>query len=281
MRVLLGGVLVIAVSFGRADGQSGTIVYAAGASLDVEVPREMAEAQEVLEAMSRISFLLHFTPTQSLMVRGGARGDGGFSPAGFRATKATLDAFARILHAWFAADPNVLEKAYVEVEQSSGVKVLRSLSGDVYRVAAAVAPVEWRITEQQGEHLGYPVTRAVGEVGGDSVEAWFAPDIPVSAGPVLYGGLPGMILVLSLKQGQTAYAATEVVLEGVEDGLIRVPEEGEAISSEKLRSIISDQITDAISVFRDMTRWYHNVKCTVGRRDAFVQCLQVRGNPSR
>ena len=111
------------------------------------------------------------------------------------------------------------------IEGSSGVKLLSSLNGEVHRVGAGVAPVEWSITEQHAEHLGYHVTRAVGEVGGESAEAWFAPDIPVSAGSSLYGGLPGMILVLSLKQGRTTYSATEVALEGVEDGLIQVPEE--------------------------------------------------------
>ncbi len=281
MRALLASVLAIAVSFGRADGQSGTIVYAAGASLDVDVPREMAEALEVLEAMSRVSYLLHFTPTESLMVWDGAREDGAFSPAGFLATKTTLDAFALTLDAWLAAEPSILAKAYVEVEQSSGIKVLRSLSVDMYRVTAAVPPVEWRVTEQQGEHLGYRVTRAVGEVGRDSVEAWFAPDIPVSVGPALYGGLPGMILVLSLDQGRTVYAATEVALETVEDGLIQVPKEGESVSSEEFRSIINFQIEDIISLFRDMVRYHQDVKCIVGRRDSFIQCRRVRGGSSR
>ena len=111
MRALLVGVLAITASFGRADGQSGTIVYASEASLDVELPGEMADVREVLEAMSRMPFLLHFTPTQSLMVRSG--GSGGVSPARFRATNATLGDFARALDAWFAAEPNVLGKAYV------------------------------------------------------------------------------------------------------------------------------------------------------------------------
>lgn len=280
MRTLVASVLVVAVSFGRADGQSGTITYASGVSLDVELPRDMAEVRNVLEEMGRMTFLLHFTPSQSLMVRGVGIGDGVGSPAEFRATNASLGAFARALEAWFAAEPIVFAKAYVGAGVS-GVKLLSSMDGEVHRVAAADTPVEWSITEQHAEHLGYHVTRAVGEVGGESVEAWFAPDIPISAGPSLYGGLPGMILVLSLKQGRIAYTATEVALEGVEDGLIQVPDEVEAISPEEFRSFITNQITDMISPFRDLVRWYQDVDCIVGRRDSFVQCRRSWGDSSR
>ena len=164
MRALLAGAIVITASFGRADGQSGTIVYASGTSLDVELPREMAEVRDVLEAMSRRSYLLHFTPTQSLMVRGEGRER--FSPARFRATDASLDALGQLLDAWLTAEPNVLVRTYSGEGGSSGVRVLSALNGELFRAPASVSPVEWRITEEQREHLGYEVTRAVGEIGG-------------------------------------------------------------------------------------------------------------------
>ena len=52
MRALFGCALAIVLSFGRADAQSGTIVYGWVASLDVEAPGEMAAVREV--------FLQHF-----------------------------------------------------------------------------------------------------------------------------------------------------------------------------------------------------------------------------
>ena len=281
MRALFASVLAITVSVGRADAQSGTIAYTSGASLDVEMPRELAEVPEVLEAWSRTPFLLHFTPSRSLMVRGRWTRGGGVSPARCRATEANLNALGRVLEAWYAVTPSVLLQAYVGEDGSSGVKVLE-VGRTRHRIAEGVTPVEWRITEQHDEHLGYKVTRAVGEAAGQLVEAWFAPDIPVSAGPVLYGGLPGIILVLSLNQGETTYTATEVVLEGVEEGLFRVPEEGQATSSEEYRSFLSSSVMQAVSSFRNMTRWYTDVECMVGwRGNVLVQCLQSRGDSSR
>ena len=245
----------------------------------------MADVRELLEAGSRKLFQLHFTPSQSLMVKADGRRDGGVSLARFRLTNANLGALRRVFEAWWGVEPTGLLQAYVGEDGSSGVKVLMSLGGEKHRAAAVVAPLEWRITEQRGEHLGYDVMRAVGEVVGDSVEAWFAPDIPVSAGPALYGGLPGMILVLSLKreQGRTTYTATEIVLEGVEDGLIRVPDEGEAISLAEYRSFISTEITLTIRAFRDIAHQIPDGECTVRLRGGEVvwQCLKSREEPSR
>ena len=281
MRALFAGVLAIVVSVGRADGQSGTIAYASRVSLDVELPWELAEVPTVLEAWGSAPFLLHFTPSRSLMVRGRWNRGRGVVPARFRATGANLNALGRALEAWYAVTPSRFLQAYVEEEGSSGVKVLE-LGGERYRVPAEVTPVAWRITEQHGEHLGHQVIRAVGEAADHRVEAWFAPDIPVSFGPALYGGLPGMILALSVNERVTTYTATEVVLAAVEDGLIRVPEEGEAISSEEYRSYLSSAIPQMISTFRDMTRRYAEVECMVGRRDnILVQCKRVRGDSSR
>ena len=280
MRVLFAGVLAVTVSVGRADGQSGTISYASSMSLDVEMPGELAEVPAVLEAWGSAPFLLHFTPSRSLMVRDKWNRGRGVAPARFPATGTNLNALGRALEAWYTVTPSALGQAYVGEDGSSGVKVL-DVGRTRFRIAEGVVPVAWTITEQEGEHLGYKVTRAIGATVGQRVEAWFAPDIPVSFGPALYGGLPGMILALSVNEGATTYTATEVVLGAVEDGLIRVPEDGEAISSEEYRSYLRSAVPQSISSFRDMTRWYRKVECMVGWRDnILIQCLRVRGDSS-
>ena len=276
MRTLGGCTLAIVLLFGRADGQSGRIVYGWAASLpDVEARGEMAEVGEVLAALRNMPFVLHFTPAGSLMVKDTLSRGGYVSPATFRATYGNLDDLVRVFDAVYAVEPNVLQEAYVG-EDGSGVKVLRSMDGEMHRVDAGVAPVAWRITGEQRERLGYRVTRAVGELGGDQAEAWFAPDIPVSGGPALYGGLPGMILVLSLNGGQTAYAATEISLEGVENGVIGMPEVGEARSEEDYRSMVATQIRQVRQAVRGMVRSYREVECTVGFQGSQLRCLQSR-----
>lgn len=290
MRMLCAAALAVVLCAGHAEAQSGTIVYGWVASLDVEASGEMAAVRRVFEAGGRAPFVLHFTPTESLMVKDRPVEEGTelspstfsmkeFSPSAFRLNHANLNVLVEILDAWFATEANVLTEAYVG-EDGSGIKVLASLNGGPQRVETEVARVEWRITGEQREHMGYPVTVAVGEMGGAAVEAWFAPDIPVSGGPAAYGGLPGMILMLSLDGGRTTYAATEISLDGVEDGLIRMPEGGEVRSEESYRSFVAGQVRRFGQDLRGNVRRYGNMECTVGVHTeaglAALQCQPAR-----
>ena len=279
MRALPRCALALALSFGDAAGQSGTIVYNWVAPLDVDAPGEMAAVREAFETR-RVPFVLHFTPSESLMVRDSVPIEHEISPSTFRATSGNLDIVARILEAWFASEPHIVQQAYVG-ENGSGVVVKGSLYGGVHRVDRGTAPVEWSITEEQREHLGYPVLVAVGEPLGEEVEAWFAPGIPVSGGPALYGGLPGMILVLSLNGGRTTYAAAEISLDGVEEELIRMPEVGEVTSPEEYRTIVAESVRDYTQGLRRMVRTYGAVRCTVGGPGVAFQCNRVRQGSSR
>ena len=279
VKALLPCALAVALSFGHVEGQSGTIVYNWVAALDVDAPGEMAAVRRTFEAR-RVPFVLHFTPSESLMVRDSVPADSDISPATFRPTGANLDAMAGILRAWFDSEPHVLHQAYAG-QDGSAVTVMGSLNGDVYRVERRVAAVEWSVTEEQREHLGYPVLVAVGNAGGEEVEAWFAPHIPVSGGPALYGGLPGMILMLSLNGGLTTYAAREISLDGVEEGTIRKPEVGEATTPEEYRAIIAGNVRDHSQYVRRMIRSFGNVTCTAGLPGIALECRQSRRESAR
>ena len=77
-----------------------------------------------------------------------------------------------------------------------------------------------------------------------TVEAWFTPQIPVFGGPASYGGLPGMILVLSVNDGRVQYQATEVVLGELEDGLIAPPDEGDEVSQEDFEQLVKERLEE-------------------------------------
>ena len=59
----------------------------------------------------------------------------------------------------------------------------------------------WLITGRKKILLGYETQLATCLFRGRSYEAWFAPSIPISAGPNLFGGLPGLILELRSVDG--------------------------------------------------------------------------------
>lgn len=70
--------------------------------------------------------------------------------------------------------------------------------------------VEWEILDEYKTILGFTCQKAISRVGDEFdfryvEEAWFTTDIPVSTGPHLFHGLPGLILELVFK-GRRVYA---------------------------------------------------------------------------
>lgn len=59
----------------------------------------------------------------------------------------------------------------------------------------------WVVTGKKKIISGYETQLATCLFRGRSYEAWFAPSIPISAGPNLFGGLPGLILELRSVDG--------------------------------------------------------------------------------
>ena len=76
-----------------------------------------------------------------------------------------------------------------------------------------------------------------------AVEAWFAPEIPNSAGPGLYGGLPGLILMVTNAATGEVYSAESVELGDYDDHA--APVVGRSISREEYDRRVAWQIEDA------------------------------------
>jgi GLPGLI family protein len=67
-----------------------------------------------------------------------------------------------------------------------------------------------------------------------TIIAWYAPDIPVAAGPEGNSGLPGLILELEENNGRSVLKAVEISPK-VNVASIREPKSGKRISAEAFR----------------------------------------------
>ena len=265
-------VLVLPALAQPAAAQQGTITYTHVVKRDAPPggggrggPPGFGGGQQFTPPPRTGTVVVHFSPAASLMLRqaparrgggGGARGD--FADRGRGDGAARMPEGARAAAARFFAAPgggNVadidpyaateLEAAYID--ESAGTMIeARSFLGRTFRVTRERAAQEWALTADQAEHLGYMVIKATAQVdSATTLEAWFAPQIPVSGGPASYGGLPGMILVLSVNDGQIQYQATEVSLaEQLEEGVIAPPEEGDELSQEDFERLVRERIEE-------------------------------------
>ena len=142
-----------------------------------------------------------------------------------------------------AWDPGSLLQSYVDLDDGS-VTDSRTLMGRTFRIEYERPDYEWRLADEQRELLGYVVHKATTVHEGSPVEAWFAPQIPVQAGPGTFGGLPGLILMVSIDDGDKVYLATGVDLTELDEGELRPPEDGDRISRDEWERLVAEKIKE-------------------------------------
>jgi GLPGLI family protein len=111
-----------------------------------------------------------------------------------------------------------------------------SLDRETFLVSANTEPIQWQITGDESEFLGFPTLKAISTIDERYVEAWFTPAIPASIGFNLYHGLPGLILVLTEDGGKRTARATSVSLGPLVDPIL-VPSRGRVISPEEFNRL--------------------------------------------
>ena len=244
---LLGLALVSPAALGA---QQGTITYTHSINLELELPPELAMmAGEIPSAVSQ-DMLLHFDPSASLMVPAprekqgeGRREEMVLEMAMFSEMAMVMSMSGMKIGGKSASGQSPAAASYVDLDEGRIVET-HEFMGRTFRVVDQRPAYEWRLTSEQAEHLGYMVIKATAEHDSTSIEAWFTPEIPVQGGPGPYGGLPGMILVLSVDDGYTKYFATEIALGDVEEGLIKVPDEGREMSKEEYEKVVAEKMEE-------------------------------------
>ena len=140
------------------------------------------------------------------------------------------------------SDQETLLGAYANNTDGTLVEELEFM-GRTFRITGTRPGYAWRLVAEQSDFMGYMVQKAETEHEGRTIEAWFTPQIPVSAGPGQYGGLPGMILVLSVNRGEELYSATSIDLGQLETG-IAPPEDGDEITREEYEVMVEEKLEE-------------------------------------
>lgn len=133
------------------------------------------------------------------------------------------------------------DKIYFDFEKGEKTELLDFMTRS-FLVESPQEKIAWKLLNTPKMILEYTCFAAEGNLGENTIIAWFTPQIPVPAGPETYNGLPGMILAVE-KDGETIYLATAVELNPEEDRLNK-PDEGKKVTQEELDKIIRDKIEE-------------------------------------
>ena len=213
-------------SFQTDAGVQGTVEYEMTVQIDVELPPEMAHMRDQIPSSRTVRKQLLFSETAALMKDAPKTDeDGGDGTRRFR--------FGR------SAD----EQVFTDLDAGTVVEK-SSFMGRTFLIDGEAPPLAWRLTNEQAEYLGYPCLKATAMRDTVEVEAWFTSQIPVSAGPETYGGLPGLILVLAEDGGRRTYIAQNVSMEPVPEGALVPPTDGRRVTREEYQEIVEQKLRE-------------------------------------
>ena len=233
-----------------AAAQQGAITYDRATRLALELPPEIQERfGDQIPGESFETLVLLFSPQETVMI-----------PAPETEADDPVDAPAPGSDAFRAqriggmmsrmqqmsperSDQERLMVAHTDLATGDLVEN-RTFMGRTFLIKGERPEVQWRLTGEQSQFAGHLVMKALATVDSTEVEAWFTPQIPIPGGPGEYGGLPGMILSLSIDRGRIIYSATGVSMMPVDEGAIRPPTQGQEVSRDEYEKIVAERLEE-------------------------------------
>lgn len=241
-KLLLLALAPVALAAGRTacSAQEGRIAFQRTVTYDFAVPEGRGNLRDEIPTGDLTELVLFFSPSASLMVPVPEAREANSGAGNRRAAR-----MAERLRSSSASrsDQETLLESYVDLE-GGAIAETREFMGRRFLITGAPTEYAWKLSGEQRSFLGYTVQKATAVRDGSTIEAWFTPEIPVATGPGPYGGLPGMILVVSVDEGHTLYAATDVELGGFGDGVIAAPHEGAEVSREEYERIVAEKLEE-------------------------------------
>lgn len=137
------------------------------------------------------------------------------------------------------------EKSWYYDFNTNSMSSQKQVVGSTIVISDSIAPIEWRITNENREIAGYNCRKAVGKIFGDVyIFAFYTDDITISGGPCSINGLPGMILGLTIPRLYTSYIATKVNLTVTNLTEIKPITAKKMFSNLEFRTLIEDKTKD-------------------------------------
>ncbi|WP_316822592.1 GLPGLI family protein [Pedobacter gandavensis] len=107
--------------------------------------------------------------------------------------------------------PTTPERIYADQQKRA---VIKNFNGNNYLITTDEGKIDWKISKETKEILGYVCQEATGLWKGRVYTAWFTTDIPAGFGPWKLNGLPGLILEAHDQSGRISFTCTGLSLAG-------------------------------------------------------------------
>lgn len=262
MRIKIMIALVLTTMVVKAQEFQGKATYKTHRKLDVKIgdgsgaPNDelQKKIQAQLQKQFQKTYILNFTKSESTFKQDEELSAPQVSTGGFEIHFAGGTGGSDVVY------KDIANKKYVNKTEISGKRFL---------IKDKLPDYNWELsgeTKNIGNYTCYKATRKREETrkffkmsNGEQEEisekvtvetvAWYTTEIPVSAGPELYWGLPG--LILEIQDGDYTIACSEIVLNPEKKIEIGEPTKGKVVTQEKFDKIMDDHTKEMMERFKN------------------------------
>ena len=135
-----------------------------------------------------------------------------------------------------------LKSLYIDFQEESKTALQEFMTRE-FLVESKLENKGWKLDPTRKKIGEYVCMKATMNLDGDTVTAWFTPEIPVPAGPSEYYGLPGIVLAVE-RLGETVLLATSIDLTPPPAELLVKPEAGKRTSPEAFEQIVEEKVEE-------------------------------------
>jgi GLPGLI family protein len=269
-KIICLALTLLTLNMAFSQNGEGKITYEQKINVHKRLPPEAEQMKAMIPEFQTNVLELYFTPTSSLFKMAKTQGDqlptadGGGGPR---------------MRMGFGGMGGGDAETFRDYENEMVVES-RELGPKRYLIEDTLRPLKWKLEDETMQVAGYTCRKATtsiqgfgmanmmrggggqGQGGGQaqgagqtgrrdstitrmmnekqSVVAWYTEDIPTSAGPDNYFGLPGLILYLDIDNGTIVFSPTK--LEPVsKDIAVKAPTKGNKITREEYRKLMQQQ----------------------------------------
>ena len=148
-----------------------------------------------------------------------------------------------------------LKSLYINFQEESKTTLQEFMTRE-FLVESKLENKGWKLDPTRKKIGEYVCMKATMNLEGDTVTAWFAPEIPVSAGPAEYYGLPGIVLAVE-RFGETILLATSVDLTPPPAELLVKPDAGKKTSPEEFDRIVEEKVAEFKKNGQSKSEYYY------------------------
>ena len=261
MRITLFLSLVLLSLISGAQNFQGKATYKTHRNMDIKISSDQnapnsavqKKLHEQLKKMSQKTFTLNFSKSESTYTQN---------------KELKPEAQTGGVSIVMIGDGGGNDVLYKDVNQ----KIYRNkteISGKNFLIEDKLENAPWEMTAETkkiGKYTCYKATRSREEdrvsftmTDGDqeetkekvtiTTEVWYTPEIPVSNGPGMFWGLPG--LILEVHEGKLTIVCSELVLNPSDKVEIKKPKKGKKVSQEKFDKIMREKTQEMMERFKN------------------------------